>query len=125
MTSTPRGASLFWTFAGVFLVVLAAATALQMVLSTAVLRPLALQGERARARAALSRAANALETLPEPAGSRDVMDVMNVFLVPPYERREKRNIHIVKNVPDVQKVPVNTSLEAVSLKPLLCLRFKD
>jgi signal transduction histidine kinase len=62
--SGPRRRSLFWTFAGVFLLVLAAATVLQVVVSVAVLRPLAEMSGRERAELAAMRAARALAALP-------------------------------------------------------------
>src|SRR5207237_541082 len=60
--AAPRGRhrSLFWTFAGVFLLVLGAATALQFVTSVAVLRPLSVSGQRAHADLAVTRAAQEL-----------------------------------------------------------------
>jgi signal transduction histidine kinase len=64
MTLAARTRSLFWTFAGVFLLVLVAASALQAVVSVAVLRPLAAMSVRDRAELAVLRAARELATLP-------------------------------------------------------------
>jgi two-component system sensor histidine kinase BaeS len=76
MKESQPGRSLFWAFAGVFTAVLVAATALQMVLSIAVMRPLALESDRARARRALARAARELAELPEAHDPLDVVDVL-------------------------------------------------
>jgi len=58
--------SLFWKFAGVFLLVLVAATALQAALSLGVLRPLATNATRTRAQAAVVDAAVDLRGLSSP-----------------------------------------------------------
>ena len=58
-----RTRSLFWTFAGVFLLVLAAATVFQVVVSMAVLRPLQAQGVRDRAEQAIAGASQELAAL--------------------------------------------------------------
>jgi signal transduction histidine kinase len=62
---SPRPRSLFWVFAGVFLLVLAAASALQWMVSVGVLRPLAEAGTRERAGTAMAAAARALSALPD------------------------------------------------------------
>jgi two-component system sensor histidine kinase BaeS len=76
MGAAPRR-SLFWTFAGVFLLVLAIATALQIVLSVAVFRPLALRSDRDRAAQALASAADALFALDDPGDGREVMRALH------------------------------------------------
>jgi signal transduction histidine kinase len=56
--------SLFWTFAGVFLLVLVVATALQVIVSVGVLRPLAAMSVRDRAELMAIRSARELAALP-------------------------------------------------------------
>src|SRR5207247_103617 len=72
-----RGGSLFWTFAGVFLLVLAIATALQIVVSVGVIRPLSIQSDRDRAEAALGRIATALLALPDLDDGREIMRTLH------------------------------------------------
>ncbi len=57
------GRSLFWKFAGVFLLVLVVAAALQAVVSLAVLRPMAANATRVKAQAAVTGAARDLGAL--------------------------------------------------------------
>ncbi len=76
MTGASRTRSLFWTFAGVFLLVLAVASALQLVLSFAVIRPLTLAAFRDRAAAAMSRARPELLELSQPAADREIARVL-------------------------------------------------
>lgn len=76
MSDALRPRSLFWTFAGVFLAVLVAATAMQIVTSIMLLRPLEEAGMRAQAEARLGRIAAKLGSLP--AGS-DAAAVRAVF----------------------------------------------
>jgi two-component system, OmpR family, sensor histidine kinase BaeS len=71
-----RARSLFWTFAGVFLVVLVGATALQFAVSVGVLRPLALQETRDRATAAIDRVAPGIAALADPSDPRAVIPVL-------------------------------------------------
>ena len=61
-----RPRSLVWTFAGVFLLVLGAATVLELVVSAAVLRPLAAQRARDRAELAVDRASRQIAAMPDP-----------------------------------------------------------
>jgi two-component system, OmpR family, sensor histidine kinase BaeS len=72
-----RTRSLFWTFAGVFLLVLAVATALQVVVSVGVLRPLQMQSVRDRVELALAHASEQLAALPD---IRDNQAVTRVLL---------------------------------------------
>jgi len=60
----PRG--LFWTFAGVFLLVLVAFTALAVLTSVTILHPIAAQRARDRTELALDRAARQIAALPDP-----------------------------------------------------------
>jgi two-component system, OmpR family, sensor histidine kinase BaeS len=64
VTLATRRRSLFWTFAGVFLLVLVAASVLQAVVGVAVLRPLAAMSVRDRAELAVLRAARELAASP-------------------------------------------------------------
>jgi signal transduction histidine kinase len=61
-----RSGSLFWTFAGVFLAVLSAATVLEVLLIVTVLRPLAVQRSHERAELSLDRASRAIASLYDP-----------------------------------------------------------
>ena len=81
MSSRPRKRSLFWTFAGVFLLVLALATVLQVVVSVGVLRPLAAMSERERAELVAMRAARGLAALPVAAGEDEVRRVLRASRV--------------------------------------------
>lgn len=81
MSSPPRKRSLFWTFAGVFLLVLALATVLQVVVSVGVLRPLAAISERERAELVAMRAARGLAALPVAAGEDEVRRVLRASRV--------------------------------------------
>jgi signal transduction histidine kinase len=64
-----KSRSLFWTFAGVFTLVLVAATAVQIAVTVGVFRPLAASSSRERAESLLADAAGAIASLP--AGADD------------------------------------------------------
>jgi signal transduction histidine kinase len=81
VNAVARKRSLFWTFAGVFLLVLALATALQVVVSVVVLRPLAAMNVRERAELMAMRAAQALAALPTAAGEDEVRRVLRASRV--------------------------------------------
>ncbi len=72
---TPRrGRSLFWTFAGVFLLVLLIGTVLQIVISATILRPLAAQRVREQAGHTLARVSQALASLPDHSRSLPLIE---------------------------------------------------
>jgi signal transduction histidine kinase len=74
---TPRrGRSLFWTFAGVFLLVLLIGTLLQIVITAAVLRPLAAQRVREQAGRTLDRVARELASLPDHEQTFPLIEVL-------------------------------------------------
>lgn len=68
--ATPR--SLFWAFAGVFLLVLAVATTLQVLVSVTLIRPLERSSELGSVEAALSGLAIRVAALPDSAGDAAV-----------------------------------------------------
>ncbi len=72
-----RTRSLFWTFASVFLVVVVVATVLQVIVSVAVLRPLATRGAREQAEATIDRVSRDIAELPDQAVVPDVIEVLH------------------------------------------------
>jgi signal transduction histidine kinase len=72
-----RPRSLFWTFAGVFLLVLGAATALELVVSVTVLRPLAAQRARDRAELAVDRASRQIAAMADPYDLSELQRVLH------------------------------------------------
>ena len=77
-----RRGSLFWTFAGVFLLVLVAATALQIAVTVGVVRPLSVSASRERADQALAATERMLVALPEPADDREISRTLHHARVP-------------------------------------------
>jgi signal transduction histidine kinase len=71
-----RSRSLFWTFAGVFLLALLIGTLLQAALSVAVLRPLAAQRAREQAGHVVERVAASLSLLPSDPPPFEIIDVL-------------------------------------------------
>jgi len=78
LSPAPRPRSLFWTFAGTFLIVLLAATALEGVIVVTVLRPLADQRRREQADLAADRAARAIAALYDPYDLRELGRVLRM-----------------------------------------------
>ena len=74
--TVPRPRSLFWAFAGVFLLVLAAATVLEVVVVVTVLRPLAAQRGRERAELSVDRASRQIAALYDPYDLRELGRVL-------------------------------------------------
>src|SRR5689334_21834085 len=72
-----RARSLFWTFAGVFLLVVAAAAVFQVVVSVAVLRPMSAQAARDRARTAMDDVAKRVAALPDSFAMDDLADALH------------------------------------------------
>lgn len=93
-----RARSLFWTFAGVFLAVLVAATAVQIVVSVGVLRPLAVQSARESAVATIDHALPDLLALSDPA---DVPRVIPVLRAHPPDAAGDILVFCVANGPAV------------------------
>ena len=71
-----KSRSLFWTFAGVFLLVLAVATALQIFVSVGVLRPLAQQNARQQAELRVEQVSREIAALPYVSEPRDIIPVL-------------------------------------------------
>jgi two-component system sensor histidine kinase BaeS len=80
--SALRTKSLFWTFAGVFLVVLAAAAALQAIVALAVLRPLEEADRRSTATRAAERLAQTIGRMPAPPSERELVSVLRDARLP-------------------------------------------
>ena len=72
-----RTRSLFWTFTAVFLLVVVIATVLQVIVSVAVLRPLATRGAREHAHATIDRVSRGIAELSDRAVVPDVIDVLH------------------------------------------------
>jgi signal transduction histidine kinase len=71
-----KSRSLFWTFAGVFTLVLVAATAVQIAVTVGVFRPLAASSSRERAESLLADAAGAIASLPAGADDEAIAHVL-------------------------------------------------
>ena len=76
-----KSRSLFWTFAGVFLLVVALATAAQVAIGLGVLRPLQQNSLKAQAASALYRAAGQIAELSDEDG-REIMRALHENRVP-------------------------------------------
>lgn len=86
MSGPSRPRSLFWAFAGVFLAVLAVATALQVVVGVTVIRPLERSNESGEAEVALTAIASRIAALPDAADEAAV----GAILQPHPEGRRRR-----------------------------------
>jgi len=71
-----NGGSLFWTFAGVFLLTIVAGAAVQWFVAAGVLGPLEQRDARNRAESAVSRAAAGIAALPDPADASAVRTIL-------------------------------------------------
>jgi len=70
------GNSLFWTFAGVFLITIIAGAAVQWFVAAGVLGPLEQRDARNRAESAVSRAAVAIAALPDPGDAEAIRAIL-------------------------------------------------
>jgi len=77
-----NGGSLFWTFAGVFLLVLAVATALQIVVNVVILRPLSESANHERVTRALDAVSAAVTATPDTPRDFDLMRLLHANRVP-------------------------------------------
>ncbi len=112
-----KSRSLFWTFAGVFLLVLAVATALQVFVSVGVLRPLAQQNARQQAELRVEQVSREIAALPDASQPRDIIPVLRADT--PDGRAEILVfcMHDGPVVPDRRlAVPVHVGIVALLLK---------
>ncbi|HEX3112633.1 MAG TPA: hypothetical protein VHU20_05160, partial [Candidatus Eisenbacteria bacterium] len=70
------GGSLFWTFAGVFVLTIVAGAAVQWFVAAGVLGPLEQRDARNRAESAVSRAAAGIAALPDPGDALAVRTIL-------------------------------------------------
>ena len=74
--SKRAGGSLFWTFAGVFLITIVAGAAVQWFVAAGVLGPLEARDARNRAESAVSKAAREIGALPDPADVPAIREIL-------------------------------------------------
>ena len=76
MSARKGGGSLFWTFAGVFLLTIVAGGAVQWFVAAAVLGPLESRDARNRAERAVTSAATAIAALPDPEDPQAIRSIL-------------------------------------------------